>query len=144
MLSARRHLRRNSAPYIDGLCDDSNDSSAPPLKPLDLSRAKLFSPASSILNSPIAMSPSSSTSSIRSAARTHQYRMNAAQEHRTYHDSCQRLLTHIASVTSICDELYRNNKDRAVFYPPFPKAQHNRRMSPQRSMTTSALLTSLI
>ncbi|ORZ09526.1 hypothetical protein BCR42DRAFT_423581 [Absidia repens] len=142
MLGARRHLRRNSAPYIDGICDDSNDSSAPPLKPLDLSRSKMFSPASSILNSPIAMSPSSSTSSIRSAARTHQYRMNAAQEHRTYHDSCQRLLTHIASVTSICDELYRNNKDRAVYYPPFPKAQHNQRMPPQRSMTTSALLAS--
>jgi mitofusin len=67
--------------------------------------------------------------------------MNAAQEHRTYHDSCQRLLTHIGSVTTICDELYRNNKDRAVFYPPFPKAQQQKqRMTPQRSMTTSALM----
>ncbi|KAI8329474.1 hypothetical protein BC941DRAFT_518734 [Chlamydoabsidia padenii] len=145
MLGARRHLRRNSSPSMDALRDDMNDTSALP-RPLDLSRSsKMFSPASSILNSPIALSPSSSTSSIRSAARTHQYRMNAAQEHRTYHDSCQRLLTHIGSVTSICDELYRNNKDRAVFYPPYPKAigqqQQKQRMTAQRSMTTSALLT---
>ncbi|CAO3593270.1 unnamed protein product [Absidia cylindrospora] len=105
----------------------------------------MFSPASSILNSPIAMSPSSSSSSIRSAAQTHQYRMNAAQEHRTYHDSCQRLLTHIASVKTICDDLYRNNKEHSVFYPPFPKAQQQQqqqqqqRLTPQRSMTASAL-----
>ncbi|KAI8092655.1 uncharacterized protein BX664DRAFT_293845 [Halteromyces radiatus] len=144
MLNTRRHLRRNSSPGMDVIRDEINETIP---KPLDLSRSKLFSPASSILHSPIAMSPSSSSSSIRSAARTHQYRMNAAQEQRTYHESCQRLLSHIASVTSICDELYKNNKNHSVYYPPFPKAQQQRlnstRLQPQRSMTTSFISDSM-
>ncbi|ORX51732.1 hypothetical protein DM01DRAFT_1337229 [Hesseltinella vesiculosa] len=115
------HFRRNS----DSNLDDMQDGWASPKpKPLDLSQSVGFIPASSTLQSP-SMSPSSSVSTaIRAAARTHQYRMNAAQEHRSYHDTCQRLLTHISAVTHLCNELYQGNKDRAIYYPPFPKAHH--------------------
>ncbi|KAI8342416.1 hypothetical protein BC941DRAFT_412710 [Chlamydoabsidia padenii] len=127
MLNARHHLRRNSSPSIDGLQNDINDSLSL-YKTLDLPKK----------HSSIILSPSSSTNP--SALRTHQYRMNAAQEHRTYQDSCQRLLSHIGSVTTICEELYHNNKDRPVFYPPYPKAQQQQhRITPQRPMTASII-----
>ncbi|KAI8074438.1 hypothetical protein BC940DRAFT_230942 [Gongronella butleri] len=64
------------------------------------------------------------STTIRAAARTHQYRMHAAQEHRSYHESCQRLLTHISAVSQLCSELYHSNKERPIYYPPFAKAQH--------------------
>jgi mitofusin len=68
-------------------------------------------------------SPSSSVSSL-CAARTHQHRLNAAQEQRTYHDSCQRLTSHIGSLTTICEELKQANKDKFQIYYPIqpPKA----------------------
>ncbi|CAO3611203.1 unnamed protein product [Cunninghamella echinulata] len=138
ILSPQRQLRRNSAPGIEAAIRDELDSSMESStlpRPLDLSRSMVFTPASSKMNSPMSLSPSSSTT-LQSAARTHQYRMNAAQEQRTYHDSCQRLLTHISSVTSICDELYKNSKERAIFYPPYPKTQQQRPL-PQRAMTLS-------
>ncbi|KAI8887313.1 hypothetical protein K501DRAFT_283414 [Backusella circina FSU 941] len=68
-------------------------------------------------------SPSSSISSL-SAARTHQHRLNAAQEQRTYHDSCQRLMSHIGSLSTICEELKQANKEKFQIYYPIqpPKA----------------------
>ncbi|KAI8997432.1 hypothetical protein BDB01DRAFT_714375 [Pilobolus umbonatus] len=74
-----------------------------------------FSPSSSFI-SPIP-SPSSSTASL-TAARTHQHRLNAAQEQRTYRDSCQRLISHISSVSSLCSELRNANQSKfPIFYP---------------------------
>ncbi|KAI9490430.1 hypothetical protein BDB00DRAFT_884170 [Zychaea mexicana] len=62
--------------------------------------------------------PTVSNSSNILAARTHQHRMNAAQEQRTYQDSCNRLLTHISSVMGICDDLKTTNKRSfTVRYP---------------------------
>ncbi|RCH81524.1 hypothetical protein CU097_006223, partial [Rhizopus azygosporus] len=59
--------------------------------------------------------PSPTTSA---AKKTHQHRLNAAQEQRTYRDSCNRLLSHITSVVGICDDLKKANKDKyPMFYP---------------------------
>ncbi|KAG1454317.1 hypothetical protein G6F46_008754 [Rhizopus delemar] len=57
------------------------------------------------------------------AARTHQYRLNAAQEQRTYQDSCQRLISHIHSAVSLCRDLSKANKDKyPMHYPSTPAA----------------------
>ncbi|KAI8143560.1 hypothetical protein BJV82DRAFT_514842 [Fennellomyces sp. T-0311] len=62
--------------------------------------------------------PTVSTASNILAARTHQHRLNAAQEQRTYQDSCNRLLTHISSVMGICDDLKTTNqRNFLVRYP---------------------------
>lgn len=52
------------------------------------------------------------------AARTHQHRLNAAQEQRTYQDSCKRLISHIISVIDLCGDLSKGNKDKHPMYYP--------------------------
>ncbi|KAG2230075.1 hypothetical protein INT48_005077 [Thamnidium elegans] len=90
-------LRRNSAPSID----DSYFSST------TLTESVTFSPL-----------PSPSASTTNSAARTHQHRLNAAQEQRTYRDSCQRLISHIGSVSALCQDLKEANQEKfPIFYP---------------------------
>lgn len=95
--SSKRMLRRNSAPSID----DSYFSST------TLTESVTFSPL-----------PSPSASITNSAARTHQHRLNAAQEQRTYKDSCQRLISHIGSVSALCQDLKKANQEKfPIFYP---------------------------
>ncbi|KAG0166231.1 mitofusin [Apophysomyces sp. BC1034] len=135
MSSSRRSFRRNSAPNIESLDDSyfnaSHHSTGFKPQPLDMRAASPFSPGSPILNSP-APSPTSSTASMR-AARTHQHRLNAAQEQRTYHDSCQRLLTHISSVMGICEDLRGSNKEKSLIH--YPVIETSNRPLPQRSQT---------
>lgn len=108
LLSSKKSLRRNSAPSID----DSYFSST--MNSSASSSASGSGFLSELTNSPIP-SPSNST---MSAARTHQHRLNAAQEQRTYRDSCQRLISHISSVASICQDLKEANKEKfPIFYP---------------------------
>lgn len=96
LMSSQRSLRRNSSPSID----ESYFSSG------SFSEGVTFSP----LPSP--------TTSTNSAARTHQHRLNAAQEQRTYRDSCQRLISHISSVAAICQDLKHANREKfPIFYP---------------------------
>ncbi|KAI9247820.1 hypothetical protein BY458DRAFT_590747 [Sporodiniella umbellata] len=52
------------------------------------------------------------------AARTHQHRLNAAQEQRTYQDSCQRLISHIASTVGLCNDLSKANQEKYPIYYP--------------------------
>ncbi|KAI9468454.1 MAG: hypothetical protein EXX96DRAFT_533020 [Benjaminiella poitrasii] len=95
-LSSSKHpLRRNSAPSLEDsyftnstLTDNSTSSSS-----------RLFSSVE--LPSTISPIPSPTTS----AARTHEHRLNAAQEQRTYRDSCQRLMSHIQGVMGVCQDL---------------------------------------
>ncbi|KAI8141230.1 hypothetical protein BJV82DRAFT_518706 [Fennellomyces sp. T-0311] len=85
--------------------------------------------------SSVCPSPSVSTK----AARTHQHRLNAAQEQRMYHDSCQRLLGHITSVMGICEELQISNKDKfPIRYPASMMQRPSDRPMPQRSQTMMA------
>jgi mitofusin len=78
-------------------------------------------------------SPMPSPSNSTKAARTHQHRLNAAQEQRTYRDSCQRLMTHISSVISICNDLKTSNKEKfPIFYP---LQQQQQKPSMTRSQT---------
>ncbi|KAI8381235.1 uncharacterized protein BYT42DRAFT_565807 [Radiomyces spectabilis] len=132
LMSSRRSLRRNSAPTIEPL-DDSYfnlpGKSTEFTRPFDLRQASPFSPVSPILNSPATLSPSSSTST--SAARTHQHRLNAAQEQRTYRDSCQRLLSHITAVMGVCDDL--RERQASIHYPILPRPSN--RPIPQRAQT---------
>lgn len=106
LLSSKKSLRRNSAPSIDESYFSSSSISS------TNTSSGLF--LSELNNSPMP-SPSSSTVS---AARTHQHRLNAAQEQRTYRDSCQRLISHISSVANICQDLKEANKEKfPIFYP---------------------------
>lgn len=98
LMSSKRSLRRNSSPSIDESYFSSSTGS--------LTEGVTFSP----MPSP--------TTSTTSAARTHQHRLNAAQEQRTYRDSCQRLISHISSVATICQDLKYANKEKfPIFYP---------------------------
>ncbi|KAI9030924.1 hypothetical protein CLU79DRAFT_732026 [Phycomyces nitens] len=135
-MSSRRSLRRNSAPLVESL-DDSYFSM--PTKSLDL-RQNTLSSKSPLFSSP-SPSPTTSTNAANSpsatsltAARIHQHRLNAAQEQRTYRDSCQRLMTHIGAVIGMCDDLRQSSKHRSAIYYPAP-----RRTAPLRSQTLSAI-----
>ncbi|KAI9278922.1 hypothetical protein BDA99DRAFT_493449 [Phascolomyces articulosus] len=102
-----RLMRRNSAPTVDmptaaTLTTEEPDFNQP------LSRSAVMYPGSTT-------STISNASNIL-AARTHQHRLNAAQEQRTYQDSCNRLLTHISSVMGICDDL-KTKHNFSVRYP---------------------------
>ncbi|KAI9316604.1 hypothetical protein BX666DRAFT_1858466 [Dichotomocladium elegans] len=91
----------------------------------------MFSPPvlSPSTSSTVAPSPSVSTK----AARTQQHRLNAAQEQRMYHDSCQRLLNHISSVTRVCEGLRENSSNFPIRYPMMHRP--NDRPLPQRAQT---------
>ncbi|KAI7902862.1 uncharacterized protein BX663DRAFT_434488 [Cokeromyces recurvatus] len=99
-LSSKQPLRRNSAPSLDDSyftnSTITNDS-------------RLFSSVELSMKQPV---PSPTNSS---AARTHQHRLNAAQEQRTYRDSCQRLMSHIHSVMGICQDLKQHKFP--IIYP---------------------------
>lgn len=112
VLSPAKHFRRNSAPGIDSL---STESLAEFKARLERENA--------------APTPSPSVSQ-----RTRQHRLNAAQEQRMYHDSCQRLLGHITSVMGICEDLRLSNKKSfPIRYPVMHRP--NDRPLPQRSQT---------
>lgn len=113
MMSSKRSLRRNSAPSME----DSYFS--PSMSSSGSSSTNLFSSMeSSFQQQQQQKSPIPSPSTSNSAARTHQHRLNAAQEQRTYRDSCQRLISHIHSVVGICEDLKTANKDKfPIFYP---------------------------
>ncbi|KAI7862466.1 hypothetical protein BDF14DRAFT_1855031 [Spinellus fusiger] len=135
-LSSRRSLRRNSAPIIDSL-DDSHYSQLS--SSLDLRHTSLV-PKSHILTSPppsppLSLSPSPTSSASLTAARIHQHRLNAAQEQRTYRDSCQRLMTHISAVMGMCEDLRQSSQYRSSIYYPTARSQ---RPLPQRSQTLTA------
>ncbi|CAO3668975.1 unnamed protein product [Rhizopus stolonifer] len=66
--------------------------------------------APSIEDSRIMESPTPSPTTT--AARTHQHRLNAAQEQRTYQDSCQRLISHISAAIGLCSDLSQTNKGK--------------------------------
>lgn len=114
LMSSKRSLRRNSAPSIDdsyfNSIHESTSSSVSSSGFLsELGNSRTFSPIPS---------PTSSTTSLSGAAKIHQHRLNAAQEQRHYHDSCQRLISHITAVTSICQDLKEANKEKfPIFYP---------------------------
>lgn len=112
MMSSKRSLRRNSAPSME----DSYFS--PSMSSSGSSSTNLFSSMESSFQQQQQKSPIPSPSTSNSAARTHQHRLNAAQEQRTYRDSCQRLISHIHSVVGICEDLKTANKDKfPIFYP---------------------------
>lgn len=112
LMSSRKSLRRNSAPSIDDSYFSASNISSSSSSAMSQSGGFL-SELSNMSKSPIP-SPTSSTS----AARTHQHRLNAAQEQRTYRDSCQRLISHISSVASICQDLKEANREKfPIFYP---------------------------
>jgi mitofusin len=129
LMSSKRSLRRNSAPSMDDSYFSSGSSSSTSsqlFSSLDFSAPKL----SSTLASPM---PSPSSSTVN-AARTHQHRLNAAQEQRTYRDSCQRLIAHINSVKVMCEDLKTANQDKfPIFYPSFQPSQSKPSMT--RSQT---------
>lgn len=111
-MSSKRSLRRNSAPSMEDSYSSlsSSGSSASSSSNMFSSMEHSFQ----LQKSPVP-SPSTSTNN---AARTHQHRLNAAQEQRTYRDSCQRLISHIHSVVGICEDLKAANKDKfPIFYP---------------------------
>lgn len=136
MPSSLRRLRRYSAPSIESLQECYFDLGS---KSTDrLSRSSTLgsttgsdTPAASAspVFSPGVLSPSSSTASVR-AARTQQHRLNAAQEQRMYHDSCQRLLGHITSVMGICEDLRLSNKGRFPLRYPINLHQQTPRDRP--------------
>ncbi|KAG2219965.1 hypothetical protein INT45_002179 [Circinella minor] len=103
-----RLVRRNSAPSVDTPTTTTNT---------------IESDFNQSLSRSAVMYPGSTTSTVSNAsnilaARTHQHRLNAAQEQRTYQDSCNRLLGHISSVMGICDDLKTTNKRNfAIRYP---------------------------
>ncbi|OBZ83720.1 Transmembrane GTPase fzo1, partial [Choanephora cucurbitarum] len=109
--ASKRPARRNSAPSIDEsyFSTSSMSSSNTMFSSVELpSRSNFSSTTPSPVPSP----------SVSSAARTHQHRLNAAQEQRMYRDSCQRLMSHITSVVGICQDLKTANKDKfPIFYP---------------------------
>ncbi|CAO0795766.1 unnamed protein product [Mucor circinelloides] len=113
VMSSKRSLRRNSAPSME----DSYSSLSSSGSSASSSSSNMFSSMEhsfQLQKSPVP-SPSTSTNN---AARTHQHRLNAAQEQRTYRDSCQRLISHIHSVVGICEDLKAANKDKfPIFYP---------------------------
>ncbi|KAG1618297.1 hypothetical protein G6F46_004018 [Rhizopus delemar] len=106
----RASLRRNSAPSIDD--------------------------ASITFNSPVASPTPSPTTT---AARTHQHRLNAAQEQRTYHDSCQRLISHISSTIGLCTDLNKGNKGKYPMYYP-QSTQSTKKVTRSQTMDSSAIL----
>lgn len=111
-LSPAKHFRRNSAPGIESLGTES----------LAEFKARLE-------REKAAPTPSPTVSQ-----RTRQHRLNAAQEQRMYHDSCQRLLGHITSVMGICEDLRLSNKKSfPIRYPLMHRP--NDRPLPQRSQT---------
>ncbi|KAI7852299.1 hypothetical protein BDC45DRAFT_513966 [Circinella umbellata] len=103
-----RLVRRNSAPLVDTPTTTTNT---------------IESDSNHSLSRSAVMYPGSTTSTVSNAsnilaARTHQHRLNAAQEQRSYQDSCNRLLGHISSVMGICDDLKTTNKRNfAIRYP---------------------------
>lgn len=114
LTSSKKSLRRNSAPSIDDSYFSSSSNSSSMLSHSGTGGFLSELNNSSVCSSPV---PSPTTSSM-SAARTHQHRLNAAQEQRTYRDSCQRLISHINSVASICQDLKEANKEKfPIFYP---------------------------
>ncbi|RCH83631.1 mitofusin, partial [Rhizopus stolonifer] len=132
-VAASKHsLRRNSAPsmddsYFSTLSTSSSSSSSS-------SSSNMFSSVETTVASPI---PSPSVSS---AARTHQHRLNAAQEQRTYRDSCQRLLSHISSVVGICQELKTSNQTKfPIFYPLTTKPSMTRSQTLDSSQVLDAM-----
>lgn len=137
--SPMKYLRRNSAPSVESLDESYFDNGGVSSMSTDLSsRSLLFGKgvgstsisAASSVTSPGPLSPSTSTK----AARTQQHRLNAAQEQRMYHDSCQRLLSHITSVMGICEDLQSSNKDQfPIRYPMMHRP--NDRPLPQRAQT---------
>ncbi|CAO3627379.1 unnamed protein product [Mucor hiemalis] len=109
---SRKALRRNSAPSIDDSYFSASNSSSNSSSNT-LSQSGGFLSELSNISSPIPLPTQS-----MSAARTHQHRLNAAQEQRTYRDSCQRLISHISSVASICQDLKEANREKfPIFYP---------------------------
>lgn len=94
-------------------------------------------------SSELSSSPIPSPSNSTKAARTHQHRLNAAQEQRTYRDSCQRLMTHIHSVMSICNDLKTANKDKfPIFYPiqqQKPSMTRSQTLDPNQSQILDAV-----
>lgn len=110
LLASRASLRRNSAPSIDD--------------------------ASITFNSPVASPTPSPTTT---AARTHQHRLNAAQEQRTYHDSCQRLISHISSTIGLCTDLNKGNKGKYPMYYP-QSTQSTKKVTRSQTMDSSAIL----
>ncbi|CDH48865.1 transmembrane gtpase fzo1 [Lichtheimia corymbifera JMRC:FSU:9682] len=136
--SPMKYLRRNSAPSVDSLDESYFDNGVSSISTDLSSRSLLFGKgvgstsitSGSPVTSPGPLSPSTSTK----AARTQQHRLNAAQEQRMYHDSCQRLLSHITSVMGICEDLQSSNKDQfPIRYPMMHRP--NDRPLPQRSQT---------
>ncbi|KAI7855869.1 hypothetical protein BDC45DRAFT_438188 [Circinella umbellata] len=128
---AKRFLRRNSAPSVEALDTRYFD------KPSSFStdRSAVFGNGTTI--SPVSSVTPSPTTSTK-IARTQQHRLNAAQEQRMYHDSCQRLLGHINSVMGICEDLQLSNKERFPIRYPAPmmgSATNNDRTMPKRSQT---------
>ncbi|KAG1641472.1 hypothetical protein G6F44_005791 [Rhizopus delemar] len=110
LLASRASLRRNSAPSIDD--------------------------ASITFNSPVASPTPSPTTT---AARTHQHRLNAAQEQRTYHDSCQRLISHISSTIGLCTDLNKGNKGKYPMYYP-QSTQSTKKVTRSQTMDSSVIL----
>jgi mitofusin len=108
-----KQARRNSAPSLE----DSVGTLASSITSLGSSNT--FSPM-----------PSPSSSTVLNAARTHQHRLNAAQEQRIYQDSCQRLISHISSLTSICEDLKTANQNKYPIYYPIQTSK-----TPTRSQT---------
>ncbi|KAG0742133.1 hypothetical protein G6F57_008041 [Rhizopus arrhizus] len=110
LLISKASLRRNSAPSIDDACITFNSSVTSP-------------------------TPSPTTT----AARTHQHRLNAAQEQRTYHDSCQRLISHISSTIGLCTDLNKGNKGKYPMYYP-QSTQSTKKIIRSQTMDSSAIL----
>ncbi|KAI9491482.1 hypothetical protein BDB00DRAFT_959493 [Zychaea mexicana] len=124
----KKFLRRNSAPSVEALNDSYFDTPSVSTDRTSLFGSTTLSPSSSVCPSP--------TTSTK-IARTQQHRLNAAQEQRMYHDSCQRLLGHITSVMGICEDLQLSNKEHfPIRYPAsMIKQRSNDRPMPQRSQT---------
>ncbi|CEP08550.1 hypothetical protein [Parasitella parasitica] len=130
-MSSKRSLRRNSAPSMD----DSYFN--PSLGSSSSSSSNMFSSMETSFQQQKSPVPSPSTSN--NAARTHQHRLNAAQEQRTYRDSCQRLISHIHSVVGICEDLKAANKDKfPIFYPMQQKPTITRSQTLEPSSSSSS------
>ncbi|KAI7886905.1 hypothetical protein K492DRAFT_155386 [Lichtheimia hyalospora FSU 10163] len=105
----KQFLRRNSAPSVDGIQGpDAADFGVIPSTSIMLSRSTVLdkAPSAAASSTPPVPTPTPSMQ----AARTHQHRLNAAQEQRTYQDSRQRLLSHIGTVMGICEDLKRERR----------------------------------
>lgn len=105
----KQFLRRNSAPGVDSIQGpDAADFGVMPATSIMLSRSTVLdkAPSATASSTPPVPTPTPSMQ----AARTHQHRLNAAQEQRTYQDSRQRLLSHIGTVMGICEDLKRERR----------------------------------